>query len=698
MNKVSRNVFVVLLVLMVFHIFFGIGSIPLLDPDEPVYAETAREMIGFHDFLSPRIFNEFWYDKPPMYYWLVAGAFKIFGVGEFASRFPAALMTVLTVMMVYISATKLFNERVGFWSGMVLGTSMMTFYMGKAAVTDTTLLFCLTGALLCFLHEKYWLIYVFCGLGILVKGPIGIVFPGAIIFLYLLLSGNLDRLGKMHVLPGILLSLLISGPWYYLMYQAHGREFIDVFLGFHNITRFTAPEHPSRVVWWFYLPVIILGMFPWTGLLFQSLKDSICESRTSDLKKLLFFQVWWIFVFIFFTVCQTKLISYILPMFPALAMMIGWNIDRMRRENKGSFISWAVGSGIMFLLLGAVWILGGRELPELAFGGMVLGGITLLLGAAIVISLLLYRDGALGGWLHAGAGILTMVIAFGFLLPLVEDRFTAKYVSESYLARPHHELRTTYVDKFLRPGFMFYAEVPGIELNADNPESIAAVRKDHTPRMAVIRRLFLDKEKARLGMEDWKVAAERGGICLLVSPEPDPAPPVASGTELPPLDPDAPRSAMGMPLPGDLLPQWDEDRATVEDRVFADIRNGLPEFRHRKGLKHAKALDPVEDTEENGKTGTPDKAGNPALNSEQNIAGEAPAATDSGNVVRERAARGNASPERGDAAVAEPSAVKNPAPAGKKAAAPAAKAVKRPAEKTVEQPAEQAAALEGKKN
>ena len=86
MNRIEKGSLLVLAIIVAFNIFFGLGSIPLLDPDEPVYAETAREMIQFNDYLSPRIYNEYWFDKPPMYYWLVAGAMHVFGDGEFAAR------------------------------------------------------------------------------------------------------------------------------------------------------------------------------------------------------------------------------------------------------------------------------------------------------------------------------------------------------------------------------------------------------------------------------------------------------------------------------------------------------------------------------------------------------------------------------------------------------------------------------------
>lgn len=464
-KQIEKNSLLIIAGFAIFTIFFGIGGVPLLDPDEPVYAETAREMIQFKDFLSPRIFLEYWYDKPPMYYWLVAFAQMIFGDNEFAARFPASLMAFGTSVMVYVSGTKLFNERAGFWSAIILTSSIQFFYMGKAAVTDTTLLFFMTGAVLAFAHKRYWLMYACMALATVTKGPIGIVFPGAIIFLYLVVVGQLREILRMHVIRGLLLYFLIASPWYYAMYTVHGMEFIETFLGFHNVVRFTTPEHASRVTFWYYLPVIILGMFPWTGILCQSIKASISESRIDDMRKLLLLHVWWIFVFVFFTICKTKLTSYILPMWPPMAMLIGWNISRMmiKLRHNTTFYSWMTGSGIMFLLLGVGWIIGGNHLPEAQFSLIMLGALTIVLGFAAVFSLWYYRDIQLAAWLHALIGVVTMCVAFAFVLPVIADRFSVKSMSAVYLEECNQD-KVIYVDKFLRPGFMYYAGKPGIEM------------------------------------------------------------------------------------------------------------------------------------------------------------------------------------------------------------------------------------------
>ncbi len=476
MNK--RFALIFLLVVISVNLLWGIGSVPLLDPDEPVYAETAREMIEFKDYLSPRIFNEYWYDKPPMYYWLVAGVFKLTGANsDFGARLPSAVMGIATILMLYLFLKRLTNEGAAFWSSVVLGTCVSFFYLGKAAVTDMTLLFFLTGTLLTFLKRKYWVMYIFMGLATLTKGPIGIVFPGIIIFLYLLVMRQLGELKRMHLGWGLLIYALVTVPWYYLMYNVHGQVFIDTFLGFHNITRFTTPEHPTRVVWYYYIPVIILGLFPWTGLLLSSLKASYKESAASDFDLMIFMNIWWIFVFIFFTISKTKLVSYVFPLFPPLAVIIGWNIARLLNERFRKTEFFVAFSTIgMFLIMAYGWFYGGSLLPELTLIGMVLAGITVLFAIAIGLALLKYKDVKLAVTCHAMAGFATMLVVFSFILPSIANRLSVKQVANYYTENCDMQNKV-YVDKFLRPGFMYYTHVPGEEMKpkTNDIEKVMAV-------------------------------------------------------------------------------------------------------------------------------------------------------------------------------------------------------------------------------
>lgn len=460
-------------------IFFNLGGIPLLDPDEPVYAETPKEMIVFDEFVSPRIYGEYWYDKPPMYYWLVAASYKIFGITEFAARFPSALLAVACTLAVYLSGRRLFNERAGMAGALVLTTSIEFFYLGKAAVTDMTLLLCLTVSLLAFIEKRYYLAYVFAGLATVTKGPIGLLFPGAIVFSYILVTRQWSLIKSMKIPSGLLVYALVAFPWYIMMYSIHGSAFIDTFLGFHNVTRFTSPEHPELVLWYYYIPVLMLGFFPWTAIMLQSMWNSLANSRR-DFPVLLFLNIWAAVIFVFFTISQTKLVSYILPMYPPLAMIVGWYIDRLWTANKHQrYASWTIVLGILSLLITGGMVMGLKAMPVLQSGVYMSSAIFIIM--AVASGYFLWRKAI-------GKAFWTQVVAMGFfsavlvsvLFPLAAPNFTMKNMAQDFKTK-YDGTSPVYIMKFLHPGFTFYTDIYGTELKPNrelktDPELIKAIQ------------------------------------------------------------------------------------------------------------------------------------------------------------------------------------------------------------------------------
>ena len=451
--------------------FFNLGGIPLLDPDEPVYAQTAREMLQFNDFISPRIYGENWYDKPPMYYWLTAFSFKLFGVSEFTARLPSALLAVMGTAAVCSFGAKLFNARVGLLSALVLATSIEYFYLAKAAVTDITLTFCLSVALLAFLSRRYWLFYIFTALAVVTKGPVGFLFPGAIIFLYLTLAKRWPEIKEMKIPAGLLLFAVIALPWYVVMYNLHGEPFIDTFLGFHNITRFTSPEHPEGILWYYFIPVLILGFFPWTAVLAQSVWSALHKSKGREYSQLLFLVIWAAFIFIFFSVSQTKLVSYILPMFPPLALLVGWYLDRnwdsVRQNRLWAILTAALSTAFVY----GLW-LGSKDMLVLQNGALLTG----ILLAILALAALYY------GWQRQATGrffilqtavmILFASLLVTVLLPPVAADFSVRELASEFEMK-YNDGAPVYVLKFLHPGFTFYSGVNGRELKGK--ESLLAV-------------------------------------------------------------------------------------------------------------------------------------------------------------------------------------------------------------------------------
>ena len=172
----------------------------------------------------------------------------------------------------------------------------------------------------------------------------------------------------------------------------------------------------------------------------------------------------------------------------------------------------------MFLLLGLGWLMSGDSFAGLAEGGLWLGVITLLFGAAIVYSITASRDLMRAAWLHVGAGVVTMVIAFGFMMPAIEGHFSVKQVALTYAADYHAaaeaEGRALYIDKQLRPGVMLYTDIPGIEADTNHAESLAALRADERPKYIIMRDSMYNKMKKELGAEQWQLVFERDGLCI----------------------------------------------------------------------------------------------------------------------------------------------------------------------------------------
>lgn len=482
--------FNILIILCVSYLmtFTYLGHLPLLDPDEPVYAETALEMLQNHDFISPRIYGDFWYDKPPMYYWLVAGAFKLFGVGEFGARFPSAMLAAAGSILMYVSGRKLFNERAGLIAALILASSLEYFYLSKAAVTDITLAFFLTGALLAFFHKKNYLFYTCAALAVVTKGPIGIFFCGVIVGLYLLLTGSLGQLKHIKLLSGGLLFTAFAAPWYLMMYHIHGMDFINTFLGFHNVTRFLQPEHPEGTLWYYYIPVLVIGFFPWTTFMLQAFL-SVRKAAGNERNQLLFLGIWISVVFLFFTLSQTKLVSYILPLYPPLALLVGWYFDKAWTEKRSSILKWSAAIFALVVLVLEIGLYVVRN--EFAAHPLLL----------VVMAAILFLMAVLAGWqsyrksfsgvlaVHVVGMILFTTFLMGQLLPVMAPSFSSKGPVQTF-KQCYDGQAPVYVAKFYRPGFAFYSGLAGIEFDQ---QTLAQAVTEDGKAYFLIQRKYYDK-------------------------------------------------------------------------------------------------------------------------------------------------------------------------------------------------------------
>lgn len=329
-----RDIFILSLFLVIFYTLW-LGSHALFSPDESRYSEVAREMVASSDYITPRVDGVAFLDKPVLYYWLQAAAILLFGVKEWSLRLFPALFGVFGSLMTYICGRRLFDRRTGLLSAIILATTPLYFGCAHYANLDLEVAVLISGTLLCLVTgfqaegsaQKAWLTasYAFAALAFLTKGMIGIAFPVMITGCWILLLWQWDVLLKARLISGLTLFSILVLPWYYLVQRANP-EFLHFFFVTQQVTRFlSGASFNNASPFWFYLPIALAGFFPWTAFLFHALARHIAnvcragrEHRTE-----LYLLLWAAIIFVFFSIPKSKMISYILPVFPPLSLLVG---------------------------------------------------------------------------------------------------------------------------------------------------------------------------------------------------------------------------------------------------------------------------------------------------------------------------------------------------------------------------------------
>ena len=333
--------------------FLGGWLIPITDPTESVYTLTAKEMLAADDWISPRIYGDFWFDKPIMFYWELLISYKIFGVNEFASRLFPAIFATFGVFLTYFFGAKLYDKKIGLVAAIMLATSLEYWYLAHAVITDMTLLVMFSLTLMSFFlgwragkPQFYLISFATSGVAVLTKGPIGFFLPGLIILIFLAWQGDLWHLKQLFRPKNLLLFAVIVSIWYLPMTLIHGREFLENFLGVHNFLRATVSEYPKTDVWYYYLLITAIGFLPWTIPLALGAIKKLRRLPTFDATEK-FLIVWAATVIIFFQMCATKYVTYTLPaMIPAMIFFARYFVGRWK-----VFIGLAGGSLIIYPLI-----------------------------------------------------------------------------------------------------------------------------------------------------------------------------------------------------------------------------------------------------------------------------------------------------------------------------------------------------------
>lgn len=330
----SLDLIVLTALIAIFYLFW-LGHYPLFTPDEGRYSEIAREMIATGDYITPRLNGVVFLDKPILHYWLQAIAIRLFGLKESAFRLFPAMCGIAGCLMTYSCGRLLFNRRAGLLSAIILATTPLYFGGAHYANLDLEVAIFISSSLLLFIagvHQtgssrRYLLYaaYFSAALAALTKGLIGVVFPVLIIGAWITLLWRWDILKKMYLPSGILIFSLTVLPWYYLVQRANP-EFLHYFFVTQQFTRFTSMAvFNNKTVAWFYVPVVLIGFFPWTIFLIAALSENLIAlyKNAKAHAITLFLVLWTIIIFAFFSTPHSKIITYILPIFPALALIVG---------------------------------------------------------------------------------------------------------------------------------------------------------------------------------------------------------------------------------------------------------------------------------------------------------------------------------------------------------------------------------------
>jgi len=325
--------------------YSALGTVPLLEPDEGRYAEIPREMLARGDFITPHLNGVVYLEKPPLFYWGNAISFALLGQSEFSARFFTATVSIAGVLLTYWMGAVLAGPRAGLFSAMVLSTSLYHYIIGRVNTLDMTLAVTMIVAIFpAWLYlsgkresRRYLLLsYAGAALAFLAKGLIGIVFPAAILVFWLLISRRHREIGKAISLPGLALFLAIALPWVFLVQRANP-DFLWFFFVHEQFLRYSTKIHHRYQPFWFFLPIVIAGMFPWLAFARRAVRAAWAAGDAflpSEDRRFLF--CWVLFILLFFSFSSSKLATYAAPLFPPLAVLLGRALDLWADREDGS--------------------------------------------------------------------------------------------------------------------------------------------------------------------------------------------------------------------------------------------------------------------------------------------------------------------------------------------------------------------------
>jgi 4-amino-4-deoxy-L-arabinose transferase-like glycosyltransferase len=338
---------------------------PLFNPDEGRYAEIPREMAQGGDWVIPHLNGLAYIEKPPLQYWATALSFEVFGPTEFAARLYTALTALGLLLIVALTARRLWGPQAGWRAAAVLAGMLMFVVLGQLLTLDMSLSFYMTGSLAAFLlaqrapRPRSWMLVAWAaaGFGVLTKGLIGAAIPAAVLVLYSLYTRDFSPWRKLKIAWGLPLFLAITVPWHWL--AAHRLpDFLEFFFVHEHLARYLTPVADREEPWWFFAGVFLAGSVPWTVSALRVMGGGWrrrASSTGGEFQPTVFLWIWVIFIGVFFSLSDSKLMPYILPVMPALALLIAAQPQQALRRDFSLTAILTVIAGVAFGVASLNW-------------------------------------------------------------------------------------------------------------------------------------------------------------------------------------------------------------------------------------------------------------------------------------------------------------------------------------------------------
>ncbi|TAM37072.1 glycosyltransferase family 39 protein, partial [bacterium] len=472
-HKTLKQV-LLLVALSYFCFMFGNSLVSLTIPDEVFYAQTAKEMLKNGSWMTPYIFGQPQFEKPVFLYWLLKSSFMVSGINSFSARFFPAFFGMIGVIAVYFLGRIGFkDQKKAFISAIVLMTAGL--YVGLARTVFTDLVFSIL--ILLSLLSFYWgysfrnrkgtgilLFFIFAGLATLTKGPLGLLIPLLTVIVFLLLKKDIKFLLGRYLFWGLLIFSFISLPWYILMFKLYGNAFIHEFFYNDHIRRIIEAEHIGNDTWYFY-PFSMIGcIFPWSFFLAAALFFLPRHIKEKDNSFYVFLVCWIAVTFVTFQSAHSKLVSYIFPLFPALAFFCGGFIaDSLASEKRGRLFNLALSLSVaavflmpLVLIIASIWFKDSLS-PYLSSQRAIIFFVSAFLLFGLVMLSLILKKKLLKGIYCLGLFVPLMLYFIPFVLHDIEPYLSSRQACE-YLLKNYKVDNLILSSKFFARGVKYYTD------------------------------------------------------------------------------------------------------------------------------------------------------------------------------------------------------------------------------------------------